>query len=166
MTRAFIIDTDTASDDAVAIIMALQAKKMGIDVEVKAITVVNGNMPVDQGVKNALLSAELCGSDVPVYRGVDKALLRGPAYAFWFHGNDGLSDRGFAPQRRTTPTPGHAVDALIETIKANPGVTLVTLGPLTNVALAVQRAPEIAKLVERCVVMGGSLHERQRHPRR
>ncbi|MDX2163638.1 MAG: nucleoside hydrolase [bacterium] len=156
MTRAFIIDTDTASDDAVALIMALRARALGFDVEVKAITVVCGNMPVDQGVQNALYSAELCGSDVPVYRGADRPLTREPFYAFWFHGNDGLSDRGFAPTRRTTPTPGHGVEALIETVKANPGVTLVTLGPLTNVALAVRRAPEIAGLIERCVVMGGA----------
>lgn len=156
MTRAFIIDTDTASDDAVALIMALRARSFGYDVDVKAITVVNGNMPVDQGVQNALYSAELCGSDVPVYRGVDRPLMRAPVYAYWFHGNDGLSDRGFAPTRRIQPNPGHAVDAMIAVIKANPGITLVTLGPLTNVALAVSRAPEIAKLVERCVVMGGA----------
>ncbi len=156
MTRAFIIDTDTASDDAVAIIMALQAHKINLDVDVKAITVVSGNMPVDQGVKNALLCAELCGSDVPVYRGAEKPLYRTAIYAYWFHGNDGLSDKGFAPKRRTSPTPGHAVDALIETTKANPGVTWVTLGPLTNIALAVSIAPEIAKLVERVVVMGGA----------
>lgn len=156
MTRPFIIDTDTASDDAVALIMALRAKNYGFDVDVKAITVVNGNMPVDQGVQNALYSAELCGSDVPVYRGADRPLMRAPIYAFWFHGQDGLSDRGFAPTRRTQPTPGHAVEALIETTKANPGVTLVTLGPLTNVALAVSQAPEIAPLIERCVVMGGA----------
>lgn len=156
MTRPFLIDTDTASDDAVAIIMALQAAKAGIDVDVKAITVVSGNMPVDQGVQNALFSAEICGSDVPVYRGADKPLMRSIVYAYWFHGNDGLSDRGYAPTRRTAPNEGHGVDAMIETIKANPGITLVTLGPLTNVALAVSRAPEIVKLVERCVVMGGA----------
>jgi len=156
MTRPFIIDTDTASDDAVALIMALQAPKMGIDIDVKAITVVNGNMPVDQGVQNALLCAELCGSDVPVYRGADRPLVRSHVFAYWFHGQDGLSDRGFAPRTRTTPTPGHAVEAMIETIKANPGITLVTLGPLTNVALAIAQAPEIIPLVERCVVMGGA----------
>jgi purine nucleosidase len=156
MTRAFLIDTDTASDDAVALIMALRADRAGIDVDVKAITVVNGNMPVDQGVQNALLCAELCGSDVPIYRGADRPLIRSHVFAYWFHGQDGLSDVGFAPKTRTTPTPGHAVPAMIETIKANPGITLVTLGPLTNVALALAEAPEIVALVDRCVVMGGA----------
>lgn len=151
MPRAFVIDTDTASDDAVALIMALRAP----DVEVKAITVVSGNVNVDIGVRNALYTVELCGKDVPVYRGAARPLLREPQRAEWFHGEDGLGDRNYpAPEGRAAE--GHAVDALIETIKANPGITLVTLGPLTNVALAVAQAPEIVPLVSRCVVMGGT----------
>lgn len=156
MTRPFLIDTDTASDDAIALIMALRADKIGIDIDVKAITVVAGNMPIDQGVQNALFCAELCGSDVPVYRGAEKPLLREIVFAYWFHGNDGLSDKGFAPTHRTQPTPGNGVDALIETIKATPGITIVTLGPLTNVALAVAHAPEIVGMVDRLVMMGGA----------
>ncbi|MBI5667122.1 MAG: nucleoside hydrolase [Chloroflexi bacterium] len=151
MSRSFIIDTDTASDDAVALIMALRAP----DVDVKAITVVSGNVPLEQGVRNALYTVELCGADVPVYAGAARPLVREPSHADWYHGRDGLGDRGYpAPQRQ--PAAGHAVDALLETITANPGIVLVTLGPLTNVALAVSRAPEIVRNVSRCIVMGGA----------
>ena len=151
MIRAFLIDTDTASDDAVALIMALRAP----DVDVKAITVVSGNVTVDQGVRNALYTVELCQKDVPVYHGAGRPLLREPERAEWFHGLDGLGDQNYPPPQRQA-APGHAVDAIIETVNANPGIVLVTLGPLTNIALALARAPEIVTNVSRCVVMGGA----------
>jgi len=151
MPRDFLIDTDTASDDAVALIMALRAP----DVHVRAITIVAGNVPVSQAARNALYAADLCGSCVPVYPGADRPLLRAYMHAEWFHGKDGLGDHGYpAPSRE--PECKHAVDAIVDTIRAYPGLTLVTLGPLTNVALALSRAPEIAAQVERCVVMGGA----------
>ncbi len=149
--RTFLIDTDTASDDAVALIMALRAP----DVRVVAITVVAGNVDLQQATRNALYTAELCGANVPVYSGAEKPLLRLYQNATWFHGRDGLGDHNYpAPQRRAEKA--HAVDAIIETIGANPGLVLVTLGPLTNVALAVSKKPEIASKVSRCVVMGGA----------
>lgn len=151
MTRAFIIDTDTASDDAIALIMALRAP----DAEVKAITVVAGNVPVAQGARNALYTAELCGVDVPVYCGAGKPLLRPYQDATAFHGADGMGNQHY-PAPKGQPQSAHAVDALIATITANPGIILVTLGPLTNIALAVTRAPEIIGQVGRCVVMGGA----------
>lgn len=151
MTRSMIIDTDTASDDAVAIIMALRAP----DVEVKAITIVAGNVGADQAAANALHTTELCGSDVPIYIGAKKPLMREVADAEWFHGRDGLGNMNYPTARRPVAQ-GHGVDALIDTIRANPGIVLVTLGPLTNVALAVSKAPDIAALVSRCVVMGGA----------
>src|SRR5579871_1540794 len=73
----------------------------------------------------------------------------------WFHGKDGLGDHNY-PEPRRKPEAMHAVDAIIETVRANPGITLVTLGPLTNVAMALTRAPEIAANVGRAVVMGGA----------
>src|SRR5690242_21855642 len=86
LMRTFLIDTDTASDDAVALIMALRHP----DVRVAAITVVAGNVPLAQAVKNALYTAELCGrSDVPVFAGADKPLRRACEHAEWFHGKDG-----------------------------------------------------------------------------
>jgi purine nucleosidase len=151
MNNTFLIDTDTASDDAVALIMALRAP----NIDVRAITIVAGNVPVPQAARNALYTAELCGSHVPVYPGANQPLLREYMHAEWFHGKDGLGDHNYPPPRRA-PEPVHAVDAIIETVRANPGLTLVTLGPLSNVALAVSRAPEIAANIARCVIMGGA----------
>jgi purine nucleosidase len=151
MTRRFLIDTDTASDDAVALIMALRAP----DVSVAAITTVAGNVPVAQATRNALYTAELCGSDVPVYPGAAHPLWREHMHAEWFHGKDGLGDHGY-PAARRAPEPAHAADAIIQSIEANPGIVLVTLGPLTNVAIALARSPGIAGKVGRVVVMGGN----------
>ena len=151
MPRAFLIDTDTASDDAVALIMAMRAP----DVEVKAITTVAGNVPVEQSTRNALYVVELCGADVPVYAGADKPLLRTYQNATWFHGRDGLGDHGY-PSPKKSQGSLHAVDAIIQTVEANPGLVMVTLAPLTNIALALAKKPLIAKKVGRCVIMGGA----------
>src|SRR5882672_2750679 len=151
MPRAFLIDTDTASDDAVAIIMALRAP----DVRVVAITTVAGNVDVQQSTRNALYTVELCGADVPVYTGAEKPLLRRYENATWFHGRDGLGDHGYPPPRRV-PGKLHAVDAIIEAIEANPGLVIVTLAPLTNLVLALAKKPGVAAKVGRCVVMGGA----------
>jgi purine nucleosidase len=151
MTRAMIIDTDTASDDAVAIMMALQTP----DIDVKAITVVGGNMPVAQGSINARYTVELCGKDVPVYDGADVPLVRPPFRAYFFHGPDGMGGMNYPAPKRPSEK-AHAVEALIDIIKSNPGIMLVPLGPLTNIALAVAQAPEIVKNISRCVIMGGA----------
>jgi len=151
MPRAFLIDTDTASDDAVALIMALRSA----DVRVAAITVVAGNVPLSQATSNALYTAELCGSHVPVYSGAEQPLIRKLVTADWFHGMDGLGDHGYVPSKRRAES-HHAVDAIIETALANPGIEIVTLGPLTNLALALSREPKLAASVGRCVVMGGA----------
>jgi purine nucleosidase len=150
-TRDVLIDTDTASDDAVALIMALRSP----GVIVRGITVVAGNVAVGQATRNALCVAELCGSDVPVYPGCDRPMLRPAVDANWFHGRDGLGDLGFAPTHRT-PDPTHAVDAILDITRRHPGLTLVTLGPLTNVAVAILRDPTLAARVGRCVIMGGN----------
>jgi inosine-uridine nucleoside N-ribohydrolase len=149
--RTFLIDTDTASDDAVALIMALRAP----DVDVAAITTVAGNVGVRQATRNALYTVELCGARVPVYAGAEKPLLRSHESATWFHGADGLGDHNYSPPSQRAGKL-HASDAIVETIEANPGLVLVTLGPLTNVALALAKMPEIARNVSRCIVMGGA----------
>ena len=149
--REFLIDTDTASDDAIALIMALRAP----DVQVAAITVVAGNVPVDQATRNALYTVELCDANVPVYSGAEKPLLRPYQNATWFHGRDGLGDHNY-PAPKQSAAGSHAVDAIIKTIAKNPGLVLVTLGPLTNIALALSKKPSIATSVSRCVVMGGA----------
>ncbi len=150
--RRFIIDTDTASDDAVAIMMALQWP----DVQVDAVTVVFGNVPVEQGSINARYTVELCGHETPVYVGAARALLREPSFAHWFHGPDGMGDMQYPAPRRPAAD-GHAVDELIRRFGAEPGeIELITLGPLTNVALALLREPRLAAWVKACYVMGGN----------
>ncbi|HZR94739.1 MAG TPA: nucleoside hydrolase [Gaiellaceae bacterium] len=152
MPRPFLIDTDTASDDAVALLLALRRP----DVDVRAITVVAGNVPVDQGVQNALYTVELAGADVPVFRGAaaprERALHTGQSV----HGEDGMGDIGL-PLAGRAAAPGDAAEAICE--RAD-GATLVTLGPLTNVAAAFERDPELARRLESVVVMGGTSDHR------
>ena len=150
--RKFLIDTDTASDDAVAMCMALRHP----DIEVVACTVVAGNVPLDQAVQNALYTVELCGADVPVYAGADRPMLRDLVTAQDVHGDDGMGDIGL-PLNGREPTPGWASQVIIDTIRAHPGeITLIPIGPLTNVAIALLMAPDIAEKVERVVIMGGT----------
>ena len=149
--RTFLIDTDTASDDAVAILMALAAP----DVRVAALTTVAGNVGLEQATRNALYTAEIAGSDVPVFKGAGAPLIRRHEDASWFHGRDGFGDRGYPPPRRAAERE-NAVDALVRLAAAEPGLTLVTLGPLTNIALALARDPGFAHNIGRCVVMGGA----------
>ncbi|MGC1606913.1 MAG: nucleoside hydrolase, partial [Candidatus Acidiferrum sp.] len=148
---SFLIDTDTASDDAVALIMALRSP----EIQVVAITAVAGNVDVLQASRNARYTAELCGSNVPVFAGAEKPLKRGHISASWFHGRDGLGDHGYPPPRRAAEKQS-GPDAIIDAIESHPGLVMVTLGPLTNVALALQKNPGIARKVSRCVVMGGA----------
>lgn len=125
------------------------------DVQVRAITMVAGNVNVQQATRNALYTAELCGSDVPVFVGAERPLKRAPVTAEWFHGCDGMGGRGYVPERRK-PEGENATDAIIRTIDCHPGLEIVTLGPLTNIALALQKRPKIASKVGRCVIMGGA----------
>ena len=149
--RKFIIDTDTASDDAVALVMALRHPA----IQVEAITVVAGNVPLPQALQNALYTAELCGARAPVYAGRAAPLLRELATAQEVHGNDGMGDIGL-PVHGRMPADGNAIDVLREVIHANAGeITLVTLGPLTNVALALLTEPDLASKVKECYIMGG-----------
>ena len=149
--RTLLIDTDTASDDAAAIMMALAASTF----RVAALTTVAGNVGLEQATRNALYTAEIAGSGVPVFKGAAAPLVRRHEDATWFHGRDGFGDRGYPPPRRGAERE-NAVDALLRLAEAEPGLTLVTLGPLTNIALALARAPGFAHNIGRCVVMGGA----------
>jgi purine nucleosidase len=149
--RPVLIDTDTASDDAVALIMALRSR----EITVEAITVVAGNVPLQQATQNALFTVELCGSDVPVFRGAEGPLARPLEMADWFHGREGLGDHGYAPQQRKAEAE-NAVDAIVRIVRANRGIEVITLGPLTNLALALRQDPSLAANIGRCVVMGGA----------
>ncbi len=150
--RRFWIDTDTASDDAVAILMALRWP----DIHVEGISVVSGNVPVEMGTLNAGYTVELCGKDTPVYVGLPRPLTREPSYAYFFHGPDGMGGMNYpAPSR--PPAPTHGVQAFIEAIRAAPGeIDLITLGPLSNIAAALRIAPDIAGKIPMCYVMGGA----------
>jgi purine nucleosidase len=123
--RHFLIDTDTGSDDAVALVMALTNP----EIRVEAIAVVAGNVPIEQGVQNALYTVELTGANVPVYEGIGSPLLRPHESAQHVHGSDGMGDIGLDVYGRT-PAPEHATDVIQESINRYPGeITLVTLGP-------------------------------------
>lgn len=150
--RRFLIDTDTASDDAVAILMALRSP----DIQVDAITMVSGNVPVEMGARNAGYVVEICGKETPVYVGCSRPLVREASFAYFFHGPDGMGGMNY-PAPKRAPEKEHAVDALIRLIRAHPGeYTLVTLGPLTNIGMALRRAPDIAEKVKQVYVMGGA----------
>lgn len=131
--------------------MALRAP----DVEVVGITTVAGNVPVEQSTRNALYVVELCGADVPVYAGADKPLIRTYQNATWFHGCDGLGEHNYpAPKKHAQKL--HAADAIVQAAESNPGLVIVTLAPLTNIALALAKQPSVAQKVGRCVIMGGA----------
>jgi len=150
--KRFWIDTDTASDDAVAILMALRWE----DIQVEGISVVAGNVPVEMGSKNARYTVELCKKKVPVFDGITSPLLRQPHWAYFFHGDDGMGGMHY-PEPQQPAENQHAVQAFIDAIRRYPGeITLVTLGPLTNIAVALKLAPDIADKIPHCYTMGGA----------
>ena len=150
--RKFFIDTDTATDDAVALIMALTQP----DIDVLGISIVAGNCPADMATQNALYTLELLGSKVPVHVGATKPLMRELQSGQHVHGADGMGDIGL-PLKGRTPASNDGVTAIIDAIMNNPGeIELVTLGPLTNIALAIAIEPRIIKNVKRVVAMGGT----------
>ncbi|HEX9638803.1 MAG TPA: nucleoside hydrolase [Acidobacteriota bacterium] len=150
--RRFWIDTDTASDDAVAILMALRWPGVQVD----GISVVAGNVPLEMGSRNARTTVELCGAETPVHEGLARPLLREPRWALFFHGPDGMGGMNY-PAPKRPPASRAALAALIAAARAHPGeYTLVTLGPLTNIAAALRLAPDLAGLIGMCYVMGGA----------
>ncbi|MFC0682642.1 nucleoside hydrolase [Lysobacter korlensis] len=151
-TRSLVIDTDTASDDAVAILLALRHP----DVAVRAITVVGGNVPLPYGTRNAAITLELVGATVPLYAGCEKPLLRRLETAQHVHGADGMSGVAVAePSLRIADQ--HAVLALLEIARTEPGRhDLVTLGPLTNIATALSIDPSLLTRFRHTYMMVGA----------
>ena len=146
------IDTDTASDDAVALILALKSPTTNVI----GISIVAGNVPIELGVQAALYTIEMCEAKVPVHVGATKPLVRSFSSAQNVHGSDGMGDIGLKLSGRL-PTSHDAVRQIIDTFRSAPGeIDLVTLGPLTNIALALSIEPEFARWVRRCVIMGGT----------
>ena len=156
--RKIVIDTDPGQDDAVAILLALASPG---DIDVLGITAVAGNVPLALTAKNARIVCELAGRpDVKVFAGCDRPLGRPLVTAEHVHGKTGL-DGPSLPDPTMPLQDQHAVDFIIDTLRSEaPGtVTLCPLGPLTNVATALTRAPDIAERIDQIVLMGGAYFE-------
>ena len=151
--KRIMVDTDIGIDDALALILALKSKELRLE----AITTVSGNVHVDKCTKNALRILELMDrKDVPVAKGASKPLKRELHTAEHVHGKDGLGDSGL-PEPKIKPIDKVAADVIIEKVARDPGeMTLVPIGPLTNIALAMEREPRLAEKVKEIVLMGGA----------
>jgi purine nucleosidase len=152
MTR-LVIDTDPGVDDALAIMVAFAHP----EAQVEAITTVAGNVSLERTTANACTILDVLEVDVPVYAGCSRPLVAQALDASFVHGQDGLGDSGYPPSGRKVAGE-HAVHALIRLVNASPGeLTLVTLGPLTNLALATRLDPTLPDKVARLIVLGGSI---------
>jgi purine nucleosidase len=158
MPRKIIIDTDPGQDDAVAILTALASPD---ELEVLAIVAVAGNVSLIQNARNALKVVEVSGrTEVPVYAGCERPLRRALVTAEYVHGKTGL-DGPDLPDPEIALRPKHGVDYIADTLLAHePGsITLCCLGPLTNIAMAMIKAPQIIPRIQEVVLMGGGYFE-------
>ena len=149
-----LIDCDPGIDDALAIVYALKSD----NIRLQGITTVGGNIGLDLTTMNALRILEVAGHpEVPVARGIAKPLLRDPISTGEVHGKDGMGNVEL-PTPKIKVKPIHAVDYIINTIMENPGrITLVPVGPLTNIAVAVLKEPRLQDYVKEVVIMGGAI---------
>jgi purine nucleosidase len=155
--RRLVVDTDTASDDAVALLLALQSERTTVE----AVTVVAGNVPFDRQVENAKYTLSLVdATDVPVHEGARAPLVKDFEHATDVHGDEGLGDVT-VPETDVASAAAYGPDAIVEAARDAPGeLTLLCIGPLTNLALAAAREPDLPDLLEEVWVMGGSLEYR------
>jgi purine nucleosidase len=156
--RKTIIDTDPGQDDAVAILLALASPE---ELDVLGITCVAGNVPLPLTTRNARIVCELAGRpDLPVFAGCDRPMGRDLVTAEHVHGKTGL-DGPSLPEPQMLMAEGHAVDFIIDQLRTfAPGtITLCPLGPLTNIATALEKAPDIASRIAKIVLMGGGYFE-------
>jgi pyrimidine-specific ribonucleoside hydrolase len=153
MSIPIVIDCDPGHDDAIAILLALASP----EVELRGVTTVAGNQTLDKTTRNALKVLELAGrADIPVAVGAHRPLRRELQTAANVHGESGL-DGPDLPEPASTPLAAHAADLLAELLE--PGVVLVPTGPLTNVALLLERHPDVKARLDRIVWMGGAIGE-------
>jgi purine nucleosidase len=152
--RKVVIDTDPGTDDAMAILLALNSPEL----QVEAFTVVPGNVVAKQGLENALKLVSVAGRcDVPVAGGAQHPLMQKTYTATYWHGKNGLADIEL-PASKCKADPRFAPDLIIELVHKYPHeITLIPIGPLTNIALAVSKDPSITGLVKDIVIMGGSI---------
>ena len=156
--RKVIIDSDPGQDDAVAILLALASPD---EIDLLGVVAVAGNVPLPLTQKNARIICELAGRpDMPVFAGCDAPMSRKLVTAEHVHGKTGL-DGPQLPEPTMPLQDNHGVDFIIETLRSEPAgtVTLVPIGPLTNIAVAFERAPDIIKRVQEIVLMGGAYFE-------
>ena len=151
--RSIVIDTDTASDDAIALVLAVREPS----VDVRAVTVVAGNVPLDLAVRNAVITLDLCGgAEIPLHAGRDRPLARPLDTAQFVHGEDGMGGAALAEPSRST-TSDDAVRVLVEIAADETGQhDLVTLGPLSNVAAALEIDPDLLTKFGHTYLMAGS----------
>ncbi len=151
--QRIILDTDPGIDDALALFLALGSPEIALE----AVTTVSGNVSVEQTTYNALSLLTLTGNtDIPVAYGSSQPLVRERVDAAHVHGKNGLGEV-LLPEPTIAPVEQQAVDLIIETVMGNSGeITLVPIGPLTNIALAVREEPSIAQHVREVVIMGGA----------
>ena len=153
--KKIILDTDPGSDDALAFMLALSSP----DLDVRAITVVPGNVTADVGLENALRMVSLANRcDIPVAAGAQHPLFQKLITAEFWHGKNGLANVEIPPSKCKVDS-RYGPDLIIQLVHANPHeITLVPVGPLTNIALAVEKDPSIVPLVKEVILMGGSIN--------
>ena len=148
-----ILDCDTGQDDAIAILMAHGAKNLVVE----GIVAVAGNTTLENALENTLKLTEDINFDVPVYTGCNKPLIRKQINASAIHGKNGYDGPVFT-KKRIKQSSGNGINFIINTIMQNPGeINLVATGPLTDIAIAIKKEPQIIKKVKRLILMGGSL---------
>lgn len=151
--QRIILDVDTGLDDAVAIILAAGSKAIHLE----GLVATSGNVGLERTLENTLNVCEVVGIVAPVYAGSAKQLKRERVHAGDFHGESGLDGPLFQTRKIQQVKQGSGIRFIIDTIMANPGkITLVPVGPLTDIALAMQQEPRIIGLVKEIVLMGGS----------
>lgn len=153
MTQSVVFDTDPGHDDAIALLMAAAAS----EIDLEAVTTVHGNHVLGKTVRNALQILEVAGrSDIPVAAGMATPMVRDPLITTHVHGETGLDGPDLS-EPVTEPVETHAVDTIIETVRTREEVTIVAVGPLTNVGMAFRKAPDIVDQVSALYLMGGAL---------
>ncbi|MBG0767488.1 MAG: nucleoside hydrolase [Spirochaetaceae bacterium] len=148
-----ILDVDTGLDDAVALFLAA-----GLDtLQIEAIIATNGNVGLEKTLENTLNIAETAGLYCPVYKGAAKPLVREPVAAGNFHGESGLDGPVFPPRQRQEVQEESGIDAIIRLVHTYPHeITIISVGPLTDLALAMQKDSEVAHIAKQIIIMGGS----------